>query len=46
MTDLVQHAQDVLLALRGHHVLSVVTEFVDIKPRLKATEQILRQVRI
>lgn len=37
-TDLVQHAQDVLLALGSHHVLGL-TEGVDVEPRLEATQQ-------
>lgn len=37
-TDLVQHAQDVLLALSSHHRLCL-TDGVDVKPRLKATQK-------
>lgn len=37
-TDLVQHAQNVLLTFCSHHVLCL-TDGVDVKPQLKATEQ-------
>lgn len=37
-TDLVQHAQNVLLTFCSHHVLCLA-EGVDVKPHFKATEQ-------
>lgn len=37
-SDLVQHAQNVLLTFCSHHVLCL-TEGVDVKPQFKATEQ-------
>lgn len=37
-TDLVQHAEDALLALHRHHVLSL-TEGVDVKPGLEAESE-------
>lgn len=37
-TDLVQHAQNVLLTFCSHHVLCL-TDGVDVEPQFKATEQ-------
>lgn len=37
-TDLVQHAENVLLTLRSDHVLRLA-EGVDVEPHFKATEQ-------
>lgn len=37
-TDLVQHAQDVLLALRHQHVITV-TEGADVEPGLEAESE-------